>query len=101
MPASRKIVMCARSSPARSELQRSIRGLRFHHNDHAFGVTCSFGAAEWEERDTIDTMLRRADMAMYEAKKTGRDRITASDTFVLTKSHDEWAGAARVANRPA
>jgi hypothetical protein len=46
-------------------------------------------------------MLRRADMAMYEAKKTGRDRIVASDTFVLTKSHDEWAGAARVASRPA
>lgn len=83
------------------ELQRSIRALRFHHGDQAFGVTCSFGVAEWEERDTIDTMLRRADMAMYEAKKTGRDRIIASDTFVLTKSHDEWAGAARVAKRPA
>ena len=83
------------------ELQRSIRALRFHHGEQAFGITCSFGVAEWEERDTIDTMLRRADMAMYEAKKTGRDRIVASDTFVLTKSHDEWAGAARVANRPA
>ena len=65
------------------ELQRSIRALRFHHEDEAFGITCSFGVAEWEEHDTIDTMLRRADMAMYEAKKTGRDRIIASDTFVL------------------
>jgi two-component system cell cycle response regulator len=83
------------------ELQRSIRALRFHHGQQAFGVTCSFGVAEWEEQDTIDTMLRRADMAMYEAKKTGRDRIVASDTFVLTKSHDEWAGAARVVKRPA
>jgi diguanylate cyclase (GGDEF)-like protein len=84
---------------AAGELQRSIRALRFHHGEQAFGVTCSFGVAEWEEQDTIDTMLRRADMAMYEAKKTGRDRIIASDTFVLTKSHDDWAGAARVANR--
>jgi diguanylate cyclase (GGDEF)-like protein len=83
------------------ELQRSIRALRFHQGEQAFSVTCSFGVAEWEERDTIDTMLRRADMAMYEAKKTGRDRIVASDTFVLTKSHDDWAGAARVANRQA
>jgi len=83
------------------ELQRSIRALRFHHEDQAFGITCSFGVAEWEEQDTIDTILRRADMAMYEAKKTGRDRIVASDTFVLTKSHDEWAGAVRVAKRPA
>ena len=86
---------------AAGELQRSIRALRFHQGEQAFAVTCSFGVAEWEERDTIDTMLRRADMAMYEAKKTGRDRIVASDTFVLTKSHDEWAGAARVANRKA
>ena len=86
---------------AAGELQRSIRALRFHHGELVFGVTCSFGVAEWEERDTIDTMLRRADMAMYEAKKTGRDRIVASDTFVLTKSHDEWAGAARVGKRPA
>ena len=85
---------------AAGELQRSIRALRFHHGQQAFGVTCSFGVAEWEERDTIDTMLRRADMAMYEAKKTGRDRIVASDTFVLTKSHDQWAGAARVTRRP-
>lgn len=81
------------------ELQRSIRALRFHHGDQAFGITCSFGVAEWEEQDTIDTMLRRADLAMYEAKKTGRDRIVASDTFVLTRKHDEWAGAARVAAR--
>jgi diguanylate cyclase (GGDEF)-like protein len=84
-----------------TELQRSIRALRFHHGEQAFGVTCSFGVAEWEDLDTVDTMLRRADMAMYEAKKTGRDRIIASDTFVLTKSHDDWAGAARVANRQA
>ena len=50
----------------------------------SFGVTCSFGVAEWEEQDTIDLLMRRADMAMYEAKKSGRDRIVASDTFVLT-----------------
>ena len=77
---------------AAGELQRSIRALRFHHRDQSFGITCSFGVAEWEEQDTIDRLMRRADMAMYEAKKTGRDRIVASDTFVLTTSHDEWAG---------
>jgi len=62
-------------------------------------MTCSFGVAEWESGDVIDSMVRRADMAMYEAKKTGRDRIVASDTFALTKSHDDWHGAARVDKR--
>ena len=80
----------------------SIRALRFHHAGQSFGITCSFGVAEWEERDTIDLLMRRADLAMYEAKKSGRDRIVASDTFVLTPGHDEWTGAARrPAARPA
>ena len=82
------------------ELQRSIRALRFSDDAGEFGITCSFGVAEWEHEDTIDRLLRRADMAMYEAKQTGRDRIVASDTFVLTTRHDEWSAVAR-ANRRA
>jgi len=81
------------------ELQRAIRALRFDARGQTFTVTCSFGVAEWESGDAIDSMVRRADMAMYEAKKTGRDRIVASDTFALTKSHDDWHGAARVDRR--
>jgi diguanylate cyclase (GGDEF)-like protein len=77
------------------DLQRSIRALCFDHAGQPFGVTCSFGIAEWESGDAIDRMLRRADMAMYEAKKSGRDRIIASDTFALTQSHDDWSGAVR------
>jgi two-component system cell cycle response regulator len=77
------------------ELQRSIRALRFDYAGQGFAVTCSFGIAEWEAQDAIDRMLRRADMAMYEAKKSGRDRIIASDTFALTNGHDEWCGAVR------
>jgi two-component system cell cycle response regulator len=79
------------------ELQRSIKSLRFDHGGQVFSITCSFGVAEWEQGDAIDRMLRRADIAMYEAKKTGRDRIIASDTFALTTDHDEWSGAARTA----
>jgi diguanylate cyclase (GGDEF)-like protein len=79
------------------ELQRSIKSLRFDHGGQVFSITCSFGVAEWEQGDAIDRMLRRADIAMYEAKKTGRDRIIASDTFSLTTDHDEWSGAARTA----
>jgi two-component system, cell cycle response regulator len=82
------------------ELQRTIRALRFNQGEEQFGITCSFGVAEWEHENTIDRMLRRADMAMYEAKQTGRDRIVASDTFVLTTRHDEWSETVR-ANRRA
>jgi diguanylate cyclase (GGDEF)-like protein len=78
-----------------SDLQRDIRALRFDHNGQEFAVTCSFGVAEWEKGDAIDRLLRRADLAMYEAKKAGRDRVMASDTFECAGGRDEWWVAAR------
>jgi diguanylate cyclase (GGDEF)-like protein len=75
-------------------VRRSIRALRFTQPE-PFGITCSFGVAEWERGDTIDRILRRADIAMYEAKNTGRDRVVASDTFALTDQHEKWRGIAR------
>jgi two-component system cell cycle response regulator len=82
-----------------NELQQSIRALRFDHAGQEFTMTCSFGIAEWEMGDAIDRLLRRADVAMYEAKRTGRNRIVASDTFTLSKDHEEWRSAARVSDR--
>ena len=81
------------------ELLRSIRELRFGQSDHEFGITCSFGIAEWVTGDSIDRMLRRADIAMYQAKKSGRNQIVIFDPFACATSHDEWRGAARVDRR--
>jgi diguanylate cyclase (GGDEF)-like protein len=81
------------------ELQRSIRAMRFNRGGVELTITCSFGVAEWEQEESLDAVLRRADMAMYEAKKSGRDRIVASDAFVLTSDHHEWRGTARTDGR--
>ncbi len=59
-------------------------------------VTCSIGVAEWEPGDTIDKLLRRADVALYEAKRSGRNRVVASDSFAISTDHRQWRGAARV-----
>jgi len=77
-------------------LRQSIKALDFTEIG-SFEVTCSFGVAEWESGDTIDRILRRADIAMYEAKNTGRDRVIAADSFVVTDRHDKWLGVARAA----
>lgn len=43
-------------------------------------VTVSFGAAAWVAETTMDTWLKRADDALYLAKKRGRDCAVFSDT---------------------
>ncbi len=37
-------------------------------------ITCSFGVSQIESGDSTETVLRRADLALYAAKKAGRDR---------------------------
>ena len=41
-------------------------------------VTVSFGVTEFKEEDTGDSFIKRADDAMYEAKKKGKNRVEVS-----------------------
>src|SRR5205085_1123632 len=43
-------------------------------------VTASFGVAQAEPGDSVDTLLRRADKALYQAKEQGRDRTCSLTT---------------------
>ncbi len=47
------------------------------YNDHKINFTVSIGIAEFKDGETsIDGVLGRADNAVYDAKKAGRDRIS-------------------------
>lgn len=46
-------------------------------------VTASFGVAQAEPGDTVDSVLRRADKALYKAKEEGRDRTCSFTTVDL------------------
>lgn len=39
------------------------------------GVTCSIGAAHWRAGDSASMLVSKADAALYEAKRRGRDRV--------------------------
>jgi two-component system, cell cycle response regulator len=62
------------------QLQRSISEMRCAAGGKEIGVTCSFGVAEWQPGDTIDALLRRADVAMYKAKSSGRNCVIAANS---------------------
>lgn len=46
-------------------------------------LTCSFGVSEWSEGETIEGLLKRADIALYEAKTSGRDRVVSAQTDLV------------------
>jgi diguanylate cyclase (GGDEF)-like protein/PAS domain S-box-containing protein len=38
-------------------------------------VTMSFGVAQWDKSEPVESLIHRADQALYEAKHTGRNRV--------------------------
>ncbi|MCW8837098.1 MAG: GGDEF domain-containing protein, partial [Thiovulaceae bacterium] len=61
-------------------IQKSIDDLSFECNDTKdIKVTLTFGIAQKEENENFDEVLARADIALYDGKKYGRDCIVISE----------------------
>ena len=57
-------------------LQREIQRLSFSHEQQTFGITVSQGLTNLTAEDAnIESLFARADAAMYEAKRQGKNRI--------------------------
>ncbi|MCJ2025752.1 GGDEF domain-containing protein [Methylobacterium sp. J-067] len=56
-------------------LRVRVRALRIACGDGTIGLTCSFGVSTWAETDTVPALIKRADVALYEAKAAGRNRV--------------------------
>ncbi len=67
----------------------------------ALSLTCSFGVSQWLAGDTIDRLLKRADMALYEAKIGGRNRVVIADNSMLTPSYSDASSRIRGARKSA
>ncbi|MFY9317734.1 MAG: GGDEF domain-containing protein [Burkholderiales bacterium] len=56
-------------------LQRELTRHYFMHNQERILITFSAGVAERKANETRDDLLERADAALYEAKRTGKNRV--------------------------
>ncbi|HJW11655.1 MAG TPA: GGDEF domain-containing protein, partial [Albitalea sp.] len=57
-----------------TRLQRSLSGGLFMHEQKQIFVTFSAGVTAYREGERIEDALERADQALYEAKRTGKNR---------------------------
>jgi len=56
-------------------INKFTRSLRFDDIDPDLRVTVSIGATLYQRSETIRSFMLRADNALYDAKKQGRDRV--------------------------
>ncbi len=64
----------AEAQQALTRLQRSLSASLFLHAGEEVFVTFSAGVTAWRSGETLDAALARADEALYEAKRTGKNR---------------------------
>lgn len=67
------------AAQAMTRVQRELTKHFFTSNDQRLFITFSAGVALREFRESQDSVLKRADKAMYEAKKTGKNRVVVAD----------------------
>jgi diguanylate cyclase (GGDEF)-like protein/PAS domain S-box-containing protein len=59
-----------------NKLRILIQNSYLPHGEDQLNVTISLGATLVTDDDTIDSLIKRADILLYESKKAGRNRLT-------------------------
>ena len=68
----------AAAQAALTRLQRSLSAALFMHDDREVFVTFSAGVTAWRPGETLTDALARADEALYDAKRSGKNRTCAA-----------------------
>lgn len=56
-------------------IRRAIARISITSESQVISFTSSFGVGEWEANEPLESVFKRADTALYRAKKAGRDRV--------------------------
>jgi two-component system, cell cycle response regulator len=59
-------------------IRNAVSSLNIRSGNVHLRVTMSIGLAIWDHRETAEDLYKRADMQLYQAKRTGRNRVCAA-----------------------
>ena len=61
-----------------NDLHAALSDLKLETPEWSVHVTCSLGVGEFHTGDAVDDLMKRADLALYHAKREGRDRVATT-----------------------
>jgi diguanylate cyclase (GGDEF)-like protein len=64
-------------------IRNSIAGQSFESATESFHVTCSFGLTSWSPDESLGIALQRADRALMDAKRNGRNQVKVAEPAAL------------------
>jgi two-component system cell cycle response regulator len=74
------------AAAAAERMRREVAGAVFAHQGNRLTVTVSLGVATWEDDESPERLLHRADDALYAAKADGRDRVLSAPASVSRRT---------------
>lgn len=80
-------------------VRTGFSNLSIAHLEPGSRVSASFGVAQLRQGDSLSELMRRADMALYQAKKGGRDRVCLAAADALPPRNAAPAGDRRRGSR--
>ncbi len=69
------------AGPIAERLRSTVDAVRVPTSGEMLAVTVSLGWATWELDEDVDSLVHRADEALYAAKEAGRDRVRPAATL--------------------
>jgi len=68
------------------DIRRHLHEQPLQHGGQTLSCTLSVGVAQWQPGESIESLLQRADAALYASKAAGRNRVSVSP---ITSPHEE------------
>ena len=78
-----------------ADLQLNLAKLKLETSKGPIGLTCSLGVGALQPGDTIDDLMKRADLALYRAKAEGRSRVATIPSNSSTSERPQQIAQAR------